>query len=137
METEAGWEQLIQQQAGLLRRIGKSTAANVAALEIRNQAKSLVQLYFRQVRAGLEELGLNDFDSLDKQFQSLLVLANRVTRRSHYLRLLRGIQQSLEYLKAQRERAIGEMANRVAGLSSAVSDQERRILATLETLVPS
>jgi hypothetical protein len=60
-----------------------------------------------------------------------------VNRRSTYLKQLKSIQQSLEQLEAQREFAIGASAKRATGTASVISDHERRIVGTLETLVPS
>jgi len=137
MNQGAAWDELIGQLRSLQRRIVKSTATNVAATNLRNEAKGLVQLYFRRVRGELESLGLTDFDSIDKEFQTLLVLANRVSRRSTYVRLLKAIQVALQDTEGRRELAIGASLTQKSGPSTLLADHERRIIQTLETLVPS
>lgn len=137
MRDGSAWEELGQQLESLQRHLAASRAANVSARRSREQAKTLVQLYFRRVRPDLDDLQLDEFAQIDRQFQDLLRLANGINRRSSYVRLVREIRSSTGKIEALREMAIGASIAGIPSQEPPWSEAEQRIVDTLASLVTS
>ena len=137
MQQLSAWDDLLTRLASVRRRVKKSATTHISASQLREDTKALVQHYFRQLRPELESLNIHSLQPVDEQFQVLLPLANRVNRRSTYIRTLTAIESELEAIEAQREFAIGMQSHRYQRQSAPVSDVEDRIIETLNTLVPS
>lgn len=127
------FEQELEQFRAQIRR---SSAVNVNSDPERDAGRALVQHWFREIRPGLvAELGEDSILPVDAAMQDLLRLVGGRNRRASYLAVLdeaRGAVRALEYrheMAISQDRAPVPMAPR-----SAI---ERRILSTLESLVPA
>jgi hypothetical protein len=111
---------------------------NVNASRIRTQAQEVVQLYFREVRPELLELGIGEEDlgATDGEMQALLQLAQGRNAKTSYVRVLRNIPRGRYPLAAFRERRLGEAALRSPRATGVYSGTEQRILGTLKAMLP-
>jgi hypothetical protein len=137
VNDSSAWRTLSDSLAGLQRTLRASKTTNVSSSAIRSEARDFVQLYFREVRPELDALELTGLDLVDRLFQDLLILANRVNRRSTYAKITSAIRSSLDDIEARRELAIGTVATKRRTQLPHASEAERRLIATLENLVPS
>jgi hypothetical protein len=137
MQSLSSWDDIVRNVQALVKSLAKSGVTNVAAAAPRKAAKDLVQAYFRVVRGELESLGVGDLDELDGQFQTLLQLANRVSRRSTFLSTVKGIKEELERVEGLREVAIGTSGRASLESANQLTNQEQQVVATLQTLVPA
>ena len=133
-EAWAQWWNELATLASLLKR-GKGVL--VSSTTLREQAKLVVQHYFRQVRPHLVDLSIDavQLEQLDWISQYLLKLASKTSRRSTY----RTRMHELDGLRGEIEttieiRATGGGARPAARLTTAT---EAAILATLDRIVPS
>jgi hypothetical protein len=105
--------------------VKKSTGSQLRAIPTRQTARNLVQEWFRGVRTSLEDTGIGDarISEIDSLMQTLLRYTQSQTLIAKYVELLRRLHSQLDELE----------------VSSApvVSDFERRLVTTLEALVPS
>jgi hypothetical protein len=85
------WDAFLADLDRLRKAITESRAIHVGAARLRDEARRLVQEYFRQVRPGLQSLRINSvaIDDLDHHMQALLALANGRNRRTSYVGTLR------------------------------------------------
>lgn len=132
------WDRLWSNVDALRSAIGRSQAVNVNAARLREQAQELVQLYFRQVRPELLEVGINEEElkATDNEMQSLLQLAQGRNAKTSYVKVLRSIGGQRSPLASLRERRLGEAAVRAPQGRGSHSDAERRIFATLKAMLP-
>lgn len=137
MDSLSSWDDLVLKVQALGKALAKSAVVNVSAAAPRKAAKDLVQSYFRVARGELEGLGIADLEELDAEFQTLLQLANRVSRRSTLIKIVRDIRNTLESIEGQREMAIGAAARSHVSNTNQLTSQEQQIIATLQTLVPA
>jgi hypothetical protein len=124
----------------LKKEVSRSKAANVNASDVRQQAKDVIQSYFRQTRPELQSLGLDIeiISQLDTSFQNLLKLSNGANVKSSYLTIFKNLSKILEEAEIAIELRLAEKAflslspqsNSLTGLESIIYD-------TLLNLVPS
>lgn len=127
------WNELDALDAFLRR--GK--AALVSSSLIRDQTKTVVQYYFRQVRPHLIDLTIDavQLEQLDWIAQYLLKLASKTNRRSTY----RARMRELDNLRGEIETAI-EIRATVSSAHPAArptTATEASILVTLDQIIPS
>ena len=133
IEAWAQWWREINTLSEFLKR---SKGSLVSSLPTRDQAKRVVQSYFREVRPYLVSLTIESVqvEQLDWISQYLLKLASKTNRRSTYRTRMR----ELEDLRGQVEIGIEIQASSgtpsTARLTTAT---EAAILATLDQIVPS
>jgi hypothetical protein len=132
------WDQLWSDVDALRSAVGRSQAVNVNASRLRTQAQEVVQLYFREVRPELLQLGIGEEDlgATDGEMQALLQLAHGRNAKTSYVRVLRNIARGRSPLAAFRERRLGEAALRSPQAAGEYSDTEQRILGTLKAMLP-
>jgi hypothetical protein len=136
-ENGESWDRLWSDLDALRTAIARSRAVNVNAARLRQQAQALVQLYFREVRPELVGIGIGEeeLQAADTDMQTLLRLAQGRNVKTSYARILRDISPQRSSLAALRERHLGE-AMVPQALSAGVGGTERRILRTLQVMLP-
>jgi predicted ABC-type transport system involved in lysophospholipase L1 biosynthesis ATPase subunit len=133
-EAWAHWWNELDALAVLLK---QSKGGLVSASPTREQAKLVVQYYFRQVRPHLIDLSIDagDLEQLDRISQHLLKLASKRSRRSTYRTRMRELDNLRGEIETAIEiRATGGGAHSAGRLTTAT---EAAILATLDQIVPS
>lgn len=111
-------------------------AKNVSSARVREDARQVVQFYFRQVRGQLESVGIetDTIDDIDQLMQHLIELAAGINRKSTYLATVRELAKMRAPLTMAIEiRASSKVAPPAPVLLSQV---EAAILLTLEKLLP-
>jgi Predicted pPIWI-associating nuclease len=134
------WSSLVSDLDTLRKKINAHSAATVGRQATRVEAKSVVQQYFRSTRGHLTSIGFTDSElsPLDEEMQELLRLANAVSQKSAYGKVLRDAKKLLAQIELNREMRLGlsnSAPGRLAG-RDAPSQVERAILSTLSALVP-
>jgi hypothetical protein len=141
MNREPGdpWDSLWTEFAALRTAVGRSKAQNVNARDLRESAKSLVQAYFRTVRPQLLEVGIDStqLGELDDPMQELLRLANGLNSKHSYSKTLDAIRRCRPNLDSRREMLLGGHRAMSESEAGKRTELERRIIATLEQLLPS
>jgi hypothetical protein len=133
------WSELAAQLEKLRRQLSSHTAATVGKRDIREQAKSVVQQYFRQSRPYLVNLSFSDEElaALDEQMQTLLRLANGVSQKAAYNGAVRTARRILDQIEMSREMRLGLAATHgVPATATQPSVVERAIIETLSELLP-
>lgn len=133
--TEA-WAQWWREINALSEFLKRSKGALVSSLPTRDQAKRVVQSYFREVRPYLVSLAIDSVqvERLDRISQYLLKLASKTNRRSTY----RARMRELENLRGQVEIRIEIQASGGSPSTGRITTAtEAAILATLDQIVPS
>jgi len=124
-----GWEHLQQN-------LRRSTAVNVNAAGLREEARALVQMYFRRVRPGLlHVVGEDELRSLDDGMQDLLRLAQGKNARTSYLGAMNRIGKDRTRLSIGRERGFTSLSQKT-GQAGGLSASQTRILRTLQSMLP-
>ncbi len=130
------WSALHSQLDAFRKEISAHKAATVGKQATREQARAVVQQYFRLTRPHLSRLAFADAElaPLDEQMQELLRLANGVSAKPAYIKAMRAARRSLDQIELSREMRLG------LGSSTASGDQpsavERAIIGTLGALLP-
>src|SRR5271165_2412531 len=133
--TEA-WSHWWNELDALLIFLGRVRGVLVSSHEVREQAKVVVQYYFREVRPGLVSLALpeGNVDEIDWICQYLLKLSSAVSRKSTYRARLRELRNIRAKVGGAIEIAAAEKA-RAASL--VLTPTEAAIHRTLDSLIPS
>ena len=116
--------------------IRRSKAVNVNTKALRDDAKAVVQQYFRAARPDLRAIGISDdgLASLDAEAQTLLGLANGPNAKKSYISTLLRMRNAAATVEVERELRLGEQ--RVVS-RTAPNAIEGAILRTLTDLAPS
>jgi hypothetical protein len=135
-----GWSSLLSDLEALRKEIRNHKAATVGRQDTRDHARSVVQQYFRSTRRHLADLNFSDeeLSPLDHQMQELLRLANGVSAKTGYIRVLRDARKLLDQVEVNREMRLG-LREGTGGLrvsDGAPSQVERSIITTLGKLAP-
>src|SRR4051794_4605555 len=114
------WVSLGSEVESLRKQISGHSAATVGKQLTRDQAKSVVQRYFRGARPQLVILGFSDSElaPLDELMQELLRLANGVNAKSAYTKVLKDSKKFLSQIEATREMRLGLSNNSTSGVGS-------------------
>jgi hypothetical protein len=133
-ESWAQWWNEIDALAAFLKR-GKGSL--ISSSSTREQAKLVVQHYFRNVRPHLVDLAIDEvqIDQLDWVSQYLLKLAAKTSRKSTYKTRIRDLDELRSEVETAIEiRATGGNTHSATRLTTAT---EGAILTTLNQIVPS
>jgi hypothetical protein len=127
------WDELDALETSLSR----NRAALVSQKTLREQAKGVVQSYFRNVRPQLMDLGTEpeSMKTLDELNQELLHLASRINRSASYRAKLRALDSFRVRIQTD-----AEISSGTRGMQStpvAMTTFEASILSTLEQIVPT
>jgi hypothetical protein len=116
--------------------ISRSRAVNVNSEELRNQARTAVQQWFRETRPYILGIGIAEQEilSVDDYNQRLLSLAAARNKKSSYINALRPLLKHRSLIDSRVHLLLGSLNQRkvTAGHSSI----ESRILATLQRMLP-
>jgi len=137
--ADDSWRSLLDSLTALEREISRVGAVNVNTATARDNARSLIQDYFRRTRPHLLAIGLTetDLELLDGQMQRLLQLANGRNPKRYYTRLLRDLRRTVQRVELTREYRLGEQQRSEGSTAVLATDIEGRIVTTLQGLVPS
>ena len=137
-EDLESWAAFWRYIEGLGASLRKSRAVNVNSGAVREEARSLVQRYFRETRPDLVSVGLDEkqLEPMDDAAQELLRLANSRSRRTYYRSVLSAFRNQRPAIESDREFRIGHSSSNAA-LGHIASGIEQAILGTLHRLVPS
>jgi Predicted pPIWI-associating nuclease len=133
------WDALWSRFESLRASISKSKARNVNTASLRNAAKESVQLYFRNARPELAEIGMKpeDLKQLDGYMQELLRLASGNNLKGSYLTTIASIRRIRSELDIHREMLLGRKVSDASSSFQQSGNVDGRILATLSKLLPS
>jgi hypothetical protein len=129
------WEELRRSIGELGKAVGRSRATHINTQALKDDAKGLVQRYFRIVRPELEQIGVDEsaLVGADLEMQALLGLANARNRKSSYGAVLKNARARLDELEVLREMRLGQTS-----LEAPIhSETEQQLLGTLQRLVPT
>lgn len=112
-----------------------SNAVHLNSTRVRDQAKELVQQYFRSSRPELLRAGITEeaLAPTDAKMQDLLRLSHGRNRRTSYVSLLSAARRTLREMDVEREIAAATVSIEPQGRSRT----ETRIIETLAALVPT
>lgn len=115
----------------------RSKSVLVGSSSLRDDARALVQRYFRELRPSLIALGCEAdlVTEMDAEMQALLRLANGRNRRTSYVSVANALKKLRDRVEIDRELRLSEQAS--AGAVAVRPGLEANILATLQKLVPS
>jgi hypothetical protein len=116
--------------------LSRNHAQHVNSASLRQQARELVQEYFREVKPALHRLGVtpSTLTDLDSDMQALIGLAAGRNTRSSYQKLVRTIKTKRKEVETGLEFLIGEESP-VARFR--IGHVEGAILTTLDTMLPA
>jgi hypothetical protein len=132
---DEAWQALATSIEALRTDLARSKATKVAKESLRQQAREIVQQYFRRVRPHLLDLDC-DPSRLDSEMQALLRLANGVNRRTTYVQTLGRIRKRRSEMEVDREMRLGSVLA-LDGGADRLDRTEELILTTLQRLAPS
>lgn len=137
-EARDPWDQLWGDVDALGSSVSRSQAVNINALQLREQAQRLVQLYFREVRPDLLSLGIDEqkLGAADGEMQALLLLSQGRNAKRSYLRVIRAFARERFPLSSARERLIGASRGQLHPSISGLSATERGVVDTLAAMLP-
>jgi Predicted pPIWI-associating nuclease len=127
-------ETLIDRVRRLRASVQASKAVNINKASIRNGAKTIVQMYFRDVRSGASQfIEKSKLAELDAKMQRLLLLTNGRNVRKSYITVLRDIIAAgdaahFDVVKGRSEQQAERLA---ANQFTAVEEQIHRTLAAM------
>jgi len=132
------WSVLLSQLDALKKEIAAHGAATVGKQSMRDQAKTLVQQYFRISRPQLVRLDFTDAElaALDEQMQGLVRLANGVSPKTAYAKTIRSTKRLLDQIELSREMRLGLASTPQTPAENQPSAIEQLIVDTLTNLVP-
>ena len=118
--------------------LAKCKAVNVNTSNLKDAAKEIIQVYFRQCRPQLIQTGFqeSELNDLDCAFQNLLKLSNGNNALSRYRTELSSILTFKTGIDAQREKKIGQAVVNAASRNRTIGSHELQILETLKQIVP-
>lgn len=132
------WESFARELSSFNRVIGRAKSLHVSAA-VSQAARELVQLYFREARIEVVELGCDQelLGQMDRSMQRLLRLSNGRNRRSSYIRVLETARPLEQSLTADRELRLGQRATTQLRPPAMMTDIEVMIAETLRRMIPA
>lgn len=116
--------------------LGRSKAVNVNSTLLREQAASIAQTWFRDLRPTCARAGMSDdvLGDLDEHLQDLLRLSNGRNAKSSYSRVLRAVRQLRPAFQTRLSILEGQSQNIPA--TTSLTTVELGIVTTLERMLP-
>jgi hypothetical protein len=127
------WDEISEQVEKLYGSIKKVSSVAVNSTQIKQDAKRIVQNYFREARPAIGKLGISESDLAltDEIFQTLNSLAQSNNRKTTYQELLRRLREQLVQQGIRRHVLAGQKG------SSQLTPQQTTIILTLKAMIPS
>ena len=122
---------------GLYAAVSRSTAVNVNATDLRDQARAAVQHWFRDARPYVLGLSVSEDElrTIDSLAQRLLTLAAGRNAKTSYISTLRSLRKCRGPIEGRAHMLQGTVLSSAAAAVS-LAPVEARILATLERMLP-
>lgn len=124
------WEDFWRKLEAVKRNITACKTTRISS-GLRNQVKTITQVYFRTLRPSLMTLGL-ETSELDEAIQSLLSLSSRRSYKKNYLEYFSGIKGLKDALEINREVLISNILSKESKIN--LSPIELKILETLKEI---
>jgi hypothetical protein len=115
------------------RRIGQSSSVNINSRELRGEGRNLALTFFQSIRPVIENDKVEELlVSLDSAFQNILVLSEGSNKKASY-------EKHLKRVKKVYPQITGRLAQHREDSkpAAAMTDEDRKIIATLDGLVPT
>jgi len=130
------WESLWESISIFAAALAKNNAQHVNSSDLRQQAREIVQEYFREVKPALHRLGVTDSTptELDSDMQSLIGLAAGRNTKSSYQKLVRAVKAKRKEVETGLEFLIGA---EVPAPRFKIGHVEEAIIKTLDTMLPA
>lgn len=133
-DTVDDWRALISEASKVQKKINRVPNARVKSIPLREEARGLGRSFFQNLQLGLIGAGLEEeAQLLSDEFETLIRLAEAESAKSKYaaaFRVLREISPDV-VAKLERDR------RRSVKVEVAITNEDQRIIETLEGLVPS
>lgn len=115
------------------RHIGQARTVNINAKALRDEARAIAQQYFRKARPGISGAGLEEeLIALDGAVQSILELSGGHNAAASYKKQIKAVRKILPKVTSRIELNHG-----LATTASNTTNEDARIIETLDGLVPS
>lgn len=136
---EKSWDEFAESIRKLESTLSQSDAKTVRSPEVRDTARSLAQLYFRETRLHLQDLRFSEevLAEVDAPAKVLLDLSHAQSERAAYFTALASIRKSQGELSPEREIRMGSGPGVLGSGTVVATHTERLIIDTLADLVPS
>jgi hypothetical protein len=130
------WELLWERVGVLATGLSKNKAQHVNSANLRQQAREIVQEYFREVKPALRRLGVtaSTLTELDSDMQALIGLSAGRNTKNSYQKLVRTIRARRKEIEMGLEFLIGAD---VPAARTQIGHVEEAILTTLSTMLPA
>lgn len=130
------WDRFWRAIETLRKQVAKASTVQISSIPIRDDAKAVVQLYFRELRSEIESLPSFDVSITDDLMQRVLELANGRGARKSYVSTLKSLWVYRSQIELLLERSSSSLAMSAAR-GGPRDPLEGRILDTLQNLVPT
>ncbi len=134
------WEELWQKVRSFQAQLVRYKRIHVNKADLKEEAKEIVQFYFRRARPDVLSLGISEEEvaAVDQAMQDLLRLSQGRNLQKSYIRLLRSLTPSRTSLSVLRERRLSELITRSTTVTTqTLSATEQKIIDTLKSMLPS
>jgi hypothetical protein len=133
------WDALEARLSAYKAALAKCKTINVNTSKLKDAAKDIVQIYFRQCRPQLIQTGFqeSELNDLDSALQNLLRFSNGNNPLRRYRVELSNILTFKVGVDAQREKKIGQAVVNAANRNKSIGGLELQILETLKQIVPA
>lgn len=132
-EPAREWQALCDAFSRFRRHIDQARTVNINTTSLRAESRDVAQQYFRQARPLLQDLGLDEqLEVLDSGFQSLLELSDRSNATASYKKQIKPIRKLIPKVTSRIELSQG-----VVKANANTTNEDKRVIQTLEGLVPS
>lgn len=128
------WESLWHRIDSFAAALARSAATNVNALDLRQEARGIVQTYVREIRPSIS-LTDSAGAELESAMQRLITLSTGKNSKASYQKTLRALRQARKGIETGLEFLI--QAESPAESKRPVQEAEAAIIRTLETMLPS
>ncbi|MGH7102777.1 MAG: hypothetical protein ACREFJ_10320, partial [Acetobacteraceae bacterium] len=127
------WHALCDAFSRFGRHIERTRSVNINANSLRTEARDVAQQYFRRARPLLQDLALGEqLEALNAGFQSLIELSHRNNARASYKKQVRAIRKQMPKITSRIELNQG-----IVKAAASTTEEDERVIRTLEGLVPS
>lgn len=133
------WSEMGQLIATFKNALSKCKAVNVNTTRIKDEARAMVQHYFRQARVEAQHIGMTNqqLELLDDGFQNLLKLINGNNPVRRYKAEVAAILSAKTGLDTELERLVGQSLVKTTTKASEIDGHDGKILETLDQVVPT
>jgi hypothetical protein len=133
-DTVDDWRALLSEALKVQKKINRVPNVRVKSLPLREEARGLGQSFFQNLQLGLIGAGLEEeAQLLSDEFETLIRLAEAESAKTKYAAAFRVLREISPDVVAKLEKDRG----RAVKVEVAITNEDQRIIETLEGLVPS